>query len=71
LDFILSIVRTASRPPPSMASDTAVVSIIAMVIVMFRRRPVITSLKTKLARMSGAGPWGRGRAGVGGQRPMP
>src|SRR5690349_13644146 len=52
--------RTTSRPSPSKASDTAVVRIIAMVMVKLRRRPVRTSLRTKLARIGGVGPRGIG-----------
>jgi hypothetical protein len=52
--------RTTSRPPPSSPSEMAVVRIIAIVIVTFRRSPVTTSLNTKLVRIGGGVPWGSG-----------
>jgi len=44
-------VSVNSRPAPNIISEMAVVRIIAMVIVTFRRRPVTTSLKTNWARI--------------------
>src|SRR6478752_9813510 len=48
---IWSVIRAMIRPPPSRPSEIAVVRIIAMVMVMFRRNPVRTSVTTNPARM--------------------
>src|ERR1700712_1463 len=48
---VASVSRATIRPPPSRPSEMAVVRIMAMVIVMFRRSPVRTSLNTYPARL--------------------
>src|SRR5215207_6111998 len=50
------ICLATSRPAPKKASEIAVVMIIAMVIVRFRRSPAATSVKTKFSRMSATHP---------------
>src|ERR1700709_737523 len=53
----MSPIWLATRSPaPKKASEIAVVMIIAMVIVRFRRRPAATSVKTKFSRMSATHP---------------
>src|SRR5215470_5893892 len=64
MSLVLSISLTISRPPPSRPSEIAVVRTIAMVMVTFRRRPLTTSLSTKLARIGGRSP-PYGRVGSG------
>src|SRR5512141_2654543 len=56
---IWSVILAMIRPPPSRPSEIAVVSTMAMVMVMLRRNPFRTSVTTNPARMcsSRVPPW--------------